>query len=780
MHDIKKTIKRQVLPLLPLRGLTVFPYMTIYFDVGRAKSIKALEEAMTNNQLIFLVTQKDARNEEPVFEDLFSIGTISRIKQLLKLPGDTIRVLVEGVSRAQISEIEQKEPYFMAEVTEKNYIIKNENVIEIEALRRQVFSSFEEYAKISGKITPEIVMAVDTISDVSQLADSIASHVLLKTEAKQELLNEFNPILRLEKILEVLCSEIEIIDVERNINARVRKQIDKSQREYYLREQIKAIQTELGDKDGIAAEVEEYKSKLIKANLPEEAEKRVLKELDRLIKMPPGVAESTVIRNYLDWIFDLPWNNTTKENLDILNAEAVLNVDHYGLEKVKERIIEFLSVRIMKKDLKGPILCLVGPPGVGKTSIAKSIARALNRKYVRMSLGGVRDEAEIRGHRKTYVGAMPGRIISSLKQAGTKNPLILLDEIDKMTSDFRGDPSAALLEVLDGEQNFSFRDHFIELPIDLSDVLFLTTANSLDTIPRPLLDRMEIIQISSYTEEEKTNIAIKHLLPKQLEAHGLKKSSLRISDEVVRDIVNYYTKEAGVRSLERQIGTICRKCVKMLLTSGKKSITITSANLENFLGKHKFRYDKIKDKNEIGMATGLAWTPVGGDTLTIEVNIMKGTGKLDLTGQLGDVMKESAKAAMSYIRSIADKYNIADEFYKDNDIHIHVPEGAIPKDGPSAGITLATAMLSAITGIPVKSNVAMTGEITLRGRVLPIGGLKEKVIAANRAGIDTVIIPIDNVKDTDEIPENVKKNIKFVPASQMDVVLETAFTTVSL
>jgi ATP-dependent Lon protease len=779
MQDIKKIIKRQVLPLLPLRGLTIFPFTTIYFDVGRTKSIKALEEAMTNNQLIFLVTQKDARNESPNVDDLYSVGTISKVKQLLKLPGDTIRVLVEGLTRAQILELEQKDPYFIAEIVEKNFVIQNEKSIDLEALRRQAISTFEDYAKISAKITPEIVMAIGAVQDTSQLADSIAGHMHIKIEAKQELLDEFNPISRLEKVLEVLCSEIEIIDVERNINARVRKQIDKTQKEYYLREQIKAIQTELGDKDGIAAEVEEYKVKLLNANLPEEAEKKVLKELERLIKMPQGVAEATVIRNYLDWIFDLPWNKTTIENLDILNAEAVLNEDHYGLDKVKERIVEFLSVRIMKNDLKGPILCLVGPPGVGKTSIAKSIARALNRKYVRMSLGGVRDEAEIRGHRKTYVGAMPGRIITALKQAGTKNPLILLDEIDKMTSDFRGDPSAALLEVLDSEQNFSFRDHFIELPFDLSEVLILTTANSLETIPRPLLDRMEVINISSYTEEEKTNIAIKHLLPKQIIAHGMKKSSLRIGENVVRDIINYYTKEAGVRSLERQVGTICRKCVRLLLTNGKKSITITSTNLGQFLGNRKYRYDKAKEKNEIGMATGLAWTPVGGDTLTIEVNIMNGTGKLELTGQLGDVMKESAKAAMSYIRSIADKYDINDEFYKDKDIHIHVPEGAIPKDGPSAGITLATAMLSAITGIPVRRNVAMTGEITLRGRVLPIGGLKEKVIAANRAGIDTVIIPIDNLKDTDEIPDNVKKNIKFVLAAQMETVLETAFTSVS-
>lgn len=774
MYESKKEIKKHVLPLLPLRGLTVFPYMILHFDVGRVKSIKALEEAMINNQLIFLVTQKEAKNDSPGEEDVYSVGTISKVKQLLKLPGDTIRVLVEGVSRAEINEFTQNEPFFAAEVIEQIYMDDEQHSVEIEALKRRVLSAFEDYVGLSNKISPETVLSITTIEDPGQLSDMVASNIFLKVEQKQEILNEFDPKIRLEKILEILLKEMEILEIEKNINTKVRKQIDKMQKEYYLREQLKAIQSELGDKEGVTGEVEEYKEKLKKAEFPEEVEKKVLKELDRLLKMQSGSAEGSVIRTYLDWVFDLPWNKETEEIIDLKKAEEILAEDHYGLEKVKERIIEYLAVRKLKNNLKGPILCLVGPPGVGKTSIAKSIARALNRNYVRMSLGGVKDEAEIRGHRRTYVGAMPGRIIASLKQAGTKNPLILLDEIDKMSSDFRGDPASAMLEVLDGEQNFTFRDHYLELPFDLSNVMFLTTANSLETIPRPLLDRMEVIHISSYTEEEKVNIALKYLIPKQVEAHGLDKKSIDIDEKTARDVINYYTREAGVRNLEREFANLCRKAARTIVSSRSKTVKVTSEKLEKYLGAKKFRYDKANEKDETGIATGLAWTPVGGDTLSIEVSLMDGSGKLELTGHLGDIMKESARAAMSFIRSKADQLHIDKNFYNKFDIHIHVPEGAIPKDGPSAGITLATAMISALTGLPVKKNVAMTGEITLRGRVLPIGGLKEKVLAAHRAGINTVIVPMDNKKDIDDIPENVRKKIKFVLASEMETVINTA------
>jgi len=780
MYESKKVVKKQVLPLLPLRGLTVFPYMILHFDVGRVKSIMALEEAMINNQLIFLVTQKEAKNDAPNEEDIYDVGTISKVKQLLKLPGDTIRVLVEGVSRAEIGEFTQTEPFFMAEVVEKIYMPDEENSVEIEALKRRVLSAFEDYVKLSNKISPETVLSITTVDDASQLADLVASNILLKVEQRQEILQEFHPKLRLEKLHEILIKEMEILEIEKNINARVRKQIDKTQKEYYLREQMKAIQTELGDKEGVTGEVEEYKEKLKTANLPEEAEKKVLKELDRMLKMPSGSAEGSVIRTYLDWIFDLPWNKKTEEILDLARAEEILEEDHYGLEKVKERIVEYLAVRKMKNNLRGPILCLVGPPGVGKTSIAKSIARALNRNYVRMSLGGVKDEAEIRGHRRTYVGAMPGRIVAAMKQAGSNNPLILLDEIDKMSSDYRGDPASAMLEVLDAEQNFAFRDHYLELPLDLSDVMFLTTANSLETIPRPLLDRMEVISLTSYTEEEKVNIALKYLVPKQIEAHGLEMRNLKIDEKAVREIINCYTREAGVRNLEREIATVCRKAAKTLISTNTNSVKVTASNIEKILGTKKYRYDKANEKDEVGIATGLAWTPVGGDTLSIEVTIMPGNGKFELTGHLGDIMKESARAGISFIRSRAEQLDMDKEFYNNCDIHIHVPEGATPKDGPSAGITLATAMISALTGIPVRKNVAMTGEITLRGRVLPIGGLKEKVLAAHRAGINTIIIPAESKKDVDEIPENVKEKVKFVYASDMDTVLSTALARHSI
>jgi len=776
MPGSRKMIKKRILPMLPLRGLTVFPHMILTFDVGREKSINALDEAMVNNQLIFLTTQKDAKNDSPDVDDIYNVGTISRVKQLLRLPGNTIRVLVEGLNRAEIMKYVKTEPFFTVEVAERILPENREKSIIDEALKRKVTSTFEDYAKLSGKITPETVSSVSAIDDIGQLSDVIASHMHLRIEQKQAILNEFDPEKRMEKLLELLMSEIEILEVEKDISIRVRKQIDKMQREYYLREQIKAIQSELGDKDGVAGEVDEYRKKLETMKLPEEVEIKVLKELDRLQKMQSGSAEGSVIRTYLDWIFDLPWGKKTEVMIDLKKAEAILEEDHYGLEKVKERILEYLAVLKLTNNLKGPILCLVGPPGVGKTSIAKSIARALNRNYVRMSLGGVRDEAEIRGHRRTYVGAMPGRIISALRQAGSFNPLILLDEIDKMSSDFRGDPASAMLEVLDGEQNFAFRDHYLELPVDLSDVLFLTTANSLDTIPRPLLDRMEVITISGYTEEEKVQIAQRYLVDKQMKAHGLYKKNLKITESAIRCVINYYTREAGVRNLEREIANICRKAAKLLVSGSRKSVTVTPSNIEKYLGTRRYRFDKANEKDEVGVATGLAWTPVGGDTLAIEVTIMDGSGKLELTGQLGDVMKESAMAAVSFIRSKAELLGIDREFHKKYDIHIHVPEGATPKDGPSAGITLATAMVSALTGRAVKRNVAMTGEITLRGRVLPIGGVKEKVLAAHRAGIDTVVLPAENRKDIDEIPENVRSGLKFVFVEEMDTVLNTALT----
>ncbi len=770
----KKIVKKQVLPLLPLRGMTVFPYMILHFDVARQKSIKALEEAMIHNQLIFLVTQKDVKHSEPEERELYTVGTVSRVKQLLKLPGNNIRVLVEGLSRARISEITQKEPFMMAEVVEKKVLEPEYEQLEIEAILRTIQVLFEQYFKLSNKLSNETLSSIMTIEEPGQLADIIATNIALKQEHKQEILDEFDPKERLEKLIVILSKEIEILEVENDIHARVKKQMDKNQKDYYLREQLKAIQKELGDGEGVAAEVEVYKEKIAEANMPEEVEKKVLKEVGRLLKIPQGSAEGSVVRNYLDWVVELPWDKATTEILNLEQAEKILEEDHYGLESVKERILEYLAIRQMTKHMAGPILCLVGPPGVGKTSIAKSIAKSLNRKYARMSLGGVRDEAEIRGHRKTYVGSMPGRIINALKQADSKNAMILLDEIDKMSNDFRGDPSSAMLEVLDAEQNSTFRDHFLEVPFDLSQILFLTTANTLDTVPRPLLDRMEVIRLSGYTEEEKVNIALRHLLPKQLEKHGLKKKNIRINEHPIRDIINYYTREAGVRNLERQLANVCRKAAKLMIANHQKSVTVNQSNLEKFLGTKKFTYDKAKEKDEVGIATGLAWTSVGGETLSIEVNVMDGSGKIELTGHLGNIMKESARAAISFIRSKARNLDIEADFHKKLDIHIHVPEGATPKDGPSAGITMATALVSALTGYAVNKDVAMTGEITLRGRVLPIGGLKEKSLAAYRAGIYTIIMPEKNAKDLEEIPENIKEKMNFVSAQHMDEVLDIA------
>lgn len=762
------------MPLIPLRGIVVYPHMILHFDVGRFKSIKAIEEAMLEEQLIFLVAQRDPSIEDPEPTDIYAYGTIAKIKQLLRLPGDTIRVLVEGIGRAKIAEMVQTEPFYMARIKPiKVYSIRSGKT-DIQALARQVVEHFEQYAKLSGKISPDATLSITAVDDLTRLPDIIASNLSISVELKQSILEELSPKKRLERILDILVHENEILEIEKNISTKVRQQIDKNQREYYLREQLKAIQKELGESEGISSEVEEYKERIEKLDLPEEARKKAMKEVDRLSRMHSSSAESGVIRTYLDTILELPWNKKTEERLDLQYAAEVLERDHYGLQRVKERILEYLAVRKLRNGLHGPIICLVGPPGVGKTSIARSIAESLNRNYVRMSLGGVRDEAEIRGHRRTYVGSMPGRIISALRQAGSCNPLILLDEIDKMSSDFRGDPSAALLEVLDTEQNKDFRDHYLELPFDLSDVMFITTANYKEAIPQPLLDRMEVIDISGYTEDEKVCIAARHLIPKQLAAHGLDSTKVRFDESGIREIVVHYTHEAGVRNLERSIASVIRKAAKLLVSGEKKIVRVTARTVKNFLGGRKYLYDMANEVDEVGIVRGLAWTPVGGDTMAVEVNIMPGEGVLELTGQLGDVMKESARIARSYIRSVADQYGLDAGFHKKFDMHIHVPEGAIPKDGPSAGITLATAMMSAISGIPVKRNIAMTGEITLRGRILPIGGLKEKVLAAHRAGVEKVIIPHDNIKDIEEIPENIRKKVELIPVSQMDEVFRLA------
>ena len=761
------------LPLIPLRGLSVFPYMVLHFDVGREKSIRALEEAMVKDQTIFLTTQMEIDIDLPTNEDFYEIGTISKIKQMLKLPGDAIRVLVEGISRGKIKKLVHEDPYFKAEIEE--YISgKQEIDKELEAMMRVVLDSFENYISISNKISPEVMISISSIEEAGRLADVIASHMVLKTEQKQEILEAFEPKDRLEVLYKILLKEIEILEVEKEINTKVRRRINRLQKEYYLKEQLKAIKEELGEDGEYDDEIEEMYDKVSKAKLPKKVEEKVYKEIDRLSKLSPGSAEGGVIRTYINWIVDLPWNKKTKDSINIKRSEDILNEDHYGLATVKERILEYLAIRKLAKKMKGPIICLVGPPGVGKTSIAKSIARSLNRKFVRMSLGGVRDEAEIRGHRRTYIGAIPGRIISAIKDAGSKNPVFLFDEIDKVNSDFRGDPASALLEVLDPEQNKEFTDHYLEVPFDLSNVMFITTANTLGTIPRPLLDRMEVIEVSGYTEEEKTAIAKKYLVPKQVKEHGMEERNLQISEQTIRDIINFYTRESGVRELERQIARVCRKAARQIVENKSESIRVNTTSLKKYLGIPKYRYEKIRDKHEIGIATGLAWTRVGGDTLSIEVTPMKGTGKLVLTGQLGDIMKESARAGLSYIRSRVDKLDINKDFYKDLDIHIHIPEGAIPKDGPSAGITMATAVISALGKIPVNKNVAMTGEITLRGRVLPVGGIKEKVLAANRAGLKKVLLPIENKKDITEIPESVKKKLEFVLVDHMDEVLDHA------
>ena len=767
----KKRTQPVSLPMLPLRGLMVFPHMVLHFDVGRKKSIAALEQAMLGDQKIFLVAQRDIEVDDPTIDDIYHVGTIAAIKQVLKLPGDNIRVLVEGRSRAILRAVTQEEPHFVGSLDE--LISEGTPVsIETDALLRTAHTYFEDYCRMSGRVSHETMQSVMEIEDPGQLSDVIAANVLQKVEERQQVLEEFDDVARLEAVCAILVRETELAGVEKKVQARVRKQIEQNQKDYYLREQIKAIQTELGDKD--ATDVEDLRERLEKTPMNDEAKDKTRRELERLSRMAPGSPEIGVSRTYIEWMLDLPWGRSTPDNLDLKRARRVLAEDHYGLDEVKERVIEYLAVCRIKNNMKGPVLCFVGPPGVGKTSIAKSIARALGRKFVQMSLGGVRDEAEIRGHRRTYIGAIPGRIISSIKQAGTLNPVFLLDEIDKMASDVRGDPASAMLEVLDSAQNNAFRDHYLECPFDLSGVMFITTANSVDTIPRPLLDRMELIEVSGYTEEEKLNIAKRHLLPNQIEEHGLPLRSVKLTDKVMRALIQGYTREAGVRRLLRTIGKVVRKSAVQMIDEGIESVSVTQDKLTEFLGAPRYHYEKAGKKPEVGVVNGLAYTVVGGDTLQIETTTMPGTGQLELTGSLGDVMKESARAAKSYVRAHAEELGIAADFYKTLDIHIHVPEGAVPKDGPSAGVTMTTALVSALTGIAVRQNVAMTGEITLRGRVLPIGGLKEKLLAAHRAGIDTVLIPKENVKDLEEVPENVRKAITIIPAETVDTVLQTA------
>lgn len=763
------------LPLIPLRGISIFPHMVIHFDVGREKSISALEQAMLDDSFIILCTQIDPKIDEPTNDDFYHLGTIAKVKQMLKLPGGSIRVLIEGINRGKVVKITQEEPYIMAEVEELTYVAEEIEIDkDIEAAMRLVISDFEDYIALNPKVSPETLSTVTDIEDPGRLADVIASYIFLKQEENQKVLESLDFYERLEVLHGVLQEELELLKIEDKINQRVKKQITKIQKEYYLKEQLKAIQRELGEDDESQNEVEEYTKKIKKIKMPKEVKVKALKEVDRLMKTSSNSPETGVIRTYLDWIVDLPWDVESKEKIDIKKARDILNEEHYGLKDVKERILEFIAIRKLTNSMKGPILCLVGPPGVGKTSIAKSIAKSLNREFVRMSLGGVRDEAEIRGHRRTYIGSMPGRIISLVKKAGTKNPVFLFDEIDKLGNDYRGDPASGLLEVLDPEQNNTFTDHFLDVPFDLSKVLFVTTANTTQSIPAPLLDRMEVIRISGYTDEEKLQIALAHLVPKQIKEHGLSDSGLIIEESAIKGIINFYTREAGVRNLERNIANICRKAAKKIVEEKLKSIVIDGENLSEYLGAKVYRFDLLDEVNQIGVANGLAWTEVGGETLSVEVTTMKGTGKIQLTGKLGDVMKESAMTGISYIRANSEFLNIEPDFYKDIDIHIHVPEGAIPKDGPSAGITIATAVISALSNTPINRELAMTGEITLRGRVLPVGGVKDKVLAANRMGIKKILLPADNNKDLDDIPENVRNKIDFVMVANMNQVLDHA------
>ncbi|MBI3814002.1 MAG: endopeptidase La [Nitrospinae bacterium] len=770
----KKKIQSNILPLLPLRDIVVFPHMIIPLFVGRDKSIRGVENAISQEKGIVLAAQKKPKTNDPAPKEIYEIGTAADILQVLRLSDGTVKVLIEGITRVKIDSYIENNNFFEVKVSfpEK----KIEASAETEALMRSLYGLFEEYIKMGQKMPPEILMAIQNIADPGHLSDAIAAHLSMKTADKQKLLEIISPQDRMEDLYRVIESEIEILQVEKKVRGRVKKQMEQSQKEYYLHEQMKAIQKELGKYNEFKSEIEELKEKIKNAKMPEDVDKKALKELKRLEMMPPMSAEGTVVRNYIDWLVDMPWTIRTKDKLKIKDAEKILNEDHYGLEKVKERVLEYLAVRKLVKKMKGPILCLVGPPGVGKTSLGKSIARAMGRKFVRVSLGGVRDEAEVRGHRRTYIGALPGRIIQSLKKAGTKNPVFMLDEIDKMSMDFRGDPSSALLEVLDPEQNYTFDDHYLEVDFDLSEVMFITTANVLHTIPRPLLDRMEVIRMPGYTEDEKVNIAKIFLMPKNIREHGLKEKQVQFLDAAIRKIIRHYTKESGVRNLEREIANICRKLAKKIATEGRtlKTVVVTAKSLSKYLGIPLYRISKKGERSEVGLSTGLAWTEVGGEMLTTEVTIMDGRGKLTLTGQLGDVMQESAQAALSYVRSKVKEMGLNKNFYQKIDIHIHVPEGAIPKDGPSAGITMATALVSALTKRPVRRDVAMTGEITLRGKVLPIGGVKEKLLAAHRGEIYNIILPKENERDLKDIPANIKKVLKFNLVENMDEVLKVA------
>lgn len=761
------------LPTLALRGLTVFPNMMLHFDVARPASIRALDEAMTGGTPIFLVTQKDLMVEEPKQDDLYTVGTICNVRQILRLPGDNVRVMVDGTSRGRIIELTQTEPCLFANVEGIIAPAHTHNTPKEEALVRQVYDLFETYCGLSPRVNPETFLTVLTNDDPGYIADYITQNINLRVDEKQSILEELRPLRRLSRLHQILRREVEVLKLEDDIQSKLRDQITRSQRDHMLREQIRVIQSELGEGDS-DSEITEYRDKIAHAKLPEEVAEKLNKELSRLEKQPFGSSEATVTRNYLDTVLELPWGKYTKERVNVTAAQKVLDADHFGLEKVKERILEFLAVKQLAPNLKGQILCLVGPPGVGKTSIAMSVAKALNRKLARISLGGVHDEAEIRGHRKTYIGAMPGRIISAMRQAESMNPLLLLDEIDKIGTDHRGDPASALLEVLDAEQNSTFRDHFLEVPFDLSEVMFITTANTTDTIPRPLLDRMEVIELSSYTDEEKLQIAKLHLLPKERNRHGMKAAQLKITDDAIREIITGYTRESGVRVLERRLAAVCRKAAMRIVSGQAKSIHVTGDNLEEILGVRKYHPEQQVLTERVGVVNGLAWTSVGGELLQVEVNVIPGSGKIELTGNLGDVMKESAHTALTYIRSRANQWGLEADFYKTKDIHVHFPEGAVPKDGPSAGITITTAMLSALTGIPVKPALAMTGEVTLRGRVLPIGGLKEKTMAALRNGIKTVIIPADNIKDLEEIDQTVRGALQFITAEHVDSVLAHA------
>ena len=764
--------KQQIvhLPVLPLRGLMIFPNMVLHFDVGRRKSVLALEQGMTDNQRVFLVSQKDENTEEPGWDDLCKVGTIAEIRQVMNLPGENIRVLVEGKSRGVIEETLGEEPCMTAAI--RVCEDKVPRSAEAKALLRTCQDLFAEFAHTSQRVSQETADAMRTVEKAGEAADLLAANVLTKQEERQEILDELDPIQRLEKMCAILIRETDMADAEKQIQARIRRQVDKNQKDYYLREQIKAIQNELGDRDD--ADTAELRERMEKTPLNEEARTKCEKELDRMSRMAPGSPEATVSQTYIEWILDLPWGKETEDNLDLNRAREILNRDHYGMDEVKERIIEYLAVLQLKKDMKGPILCFVGPPGVGKTSIVKAIAEAIGRKFVQMSLGGVRDEAEIRGHRRTYIGSIPGRVISGIKQAGTMNPVFLFDEIDKMSGDFRGDPASAMLEVLDAEQNNAFRDHYLELPFDLSKVMFITTANSMEKIPAPLLDRMELIEVPSYTEEEKLQILKRHLLPKQIREHGMRENALKMPENAMKAMIEDYTREAGVRTLERTAASVCRKAAVRMLDTGKRSMTINTKTLRELLGAPRYLRENPEKEPRVGVVNGLAYTTVGGEMLEVECTLMPGKGSLKMTGQLGDVMKESAEAAFSWVRAHSDELQLDRDFYQQKDIHIHVPEGAVPKDGPSAGVTMTTALVSALTGTPVKQNVAMTGEITLRGRVLPIGGLKEKTLAAYRAGIDTLIIPEENKKDLEKIPPYVLDRFRIVPVKEIREVLDTA------